>query len=122
MEHASDSVLDSLPGHGFSGKPQSTGWVPGHIARAWAEQNDDKLIRWHEVDQGGHFTAWEQPELFTDEVRAAFRSLRSHLTANYVLFNPRPQAPCQRIEAETVDVYFRRPIRPKFQNRRRDEL
>lgn len=35
-----------------------------------------KLIYWHEVEKGGHFAAFEQPELFTDEIRAAFRSLR----------------------------------------------
>ena len=34
------------------------------------------LIYWNEVDVGGHFAAWEQPQLFADEVRAAFRSLR----------------------------------------------
>jgi pimeloyl-ACP methyl ester carboxylesterase len=36
----------------------------------------DKLIYWNEVDKGGHFVASEQPELFTTEVRAAFRTLR----------------------------------------------
>jgi len=53
---------------------------PGEIYRAprsWAERNYHKLIYWNEVDKGGHFAAWEQPELFTAEVRAAFRSLRS---------------------------------------------
>jgi pimeloyl-ACP methyl ester carboxylesterase len=52
---------------------------PGEIYRAprsWAELNFHKLIYWHEVDKGGHFAAFEQPELFTDEIRAAFRSLR----------------------------------------------
>ena len=34
------------------------------------------VIYWNEVDKGGHFAAWEQPELFVAEVRAAFRSLR----------------------------------------------
>ena len=52
---------------------------PGEIYRAprsWAEQSFHKLIYWNEVDKGGHFAAWEQPELFVSEVRAAFRSLR----------------------------------------------
>jgi pimeloyl-ACP methyl ester carboxylesterase len=52
---------------------------PGEIYRApksWAEQNYHHLIYWHEVDKGGHFAAWEQPEIFTAEIRAAFRSLR----------------------------------------------
>jgi pimeloyl-ACP methyl ester carboxylesterase len=35
-----------------------------------------KLIYFNEVDKGGHFAAWEQPELFATELRAAFRSLR----------------------------------------------
>jgi pimeloyl-ACP methyl ester carboxylesterase len=35
-----------------------------------------KLAYFHEVDRGGHFAAWEQPELFGQEMRAAFRSLR----------------------------------------------
>ena len=34
------------------------------------------LIYFNDVDKGGHFAAWERPELFTDEIRAAFRSLR----------------------------------------------
>ena len=34
------------------------------------------LIYFNEVDKGGHFAAWEEPELFSEELRAAFRSLR----------------------------------------------
>lgn len=52
---------------------------PGEIYRAprsWAERCYRKLIYWNEVDKGGHFAAFEQPELFTREVRAAFASLR----------------------------------------------
>jgi pimeloyl-ACP methyl ester carboxylesterase len=44
--------------------------------RSWAEQAYHKLIYFHEADKGGHFAAWEQPELFSAELRAAFRSLR----------------------------------------------
>jgi pimeloyl-ACP methyl ester carboxylesterase len=44
--------------------------------RSWAEQAYPNLIHFNEVDRGGHFAAWEQPELFTTEIRAAFRSLR----------------------------------------------
>ena len=36
----------------------------------------DNLIYFNEVDKGGHFAAWEEPELFATELRAAFRSLR----------------------------------------------
>jgi pimeloyl-ACP methyl ester carboxylesterase len=52
---------------------------PGEIynaPRSWAEQSYHKLIYFHKVDKGGHFAAWEQPELFADEIRAAFRPLR----------------------------------------------
>jgi pimeloyl-ACP methyl ester carboxylesterase len=44
--------------------------------RSWAERAYPNLIYFHEVDKGGHFAAWEQPQLFTEEVRAAFRTLR----------------------------------------------
>ncbi|MFD8496613.1 epoxide hydrolase family protein [Amycolatopsis sp. NPDC059657] len=54
---------------------------PGEIYRAprsWAERAYHKLIYFNEVDKGGHFAAWEEPELFSREVRAAFRPLRKH--------------------------------------------
>jgi pimeloyl-ACP methyl ester carboxylesterase len=44
--------------------------------RSWTEKAYPNLIYYHEVDKGGHFAAWEQPLLFADELRAAFRSLR----------------------------------------------
>jgi pimeloyl-ACP methyl ester carboxylesterase len=44
--------------------------------RSWAEQAYPNLIYYNQVDRGGHFAAWEQPQLFTEEVRVAFRSLR----------------------------------------------
>jgi pimeloyl-ACP methyl ester carboxylesterase len=44
--------------------------------RSWTERAYPKLIYYNKVDKGGHFAAWEQPELFSGEVRAAFRSLR----------------------------------------------
>ena len=44
--------------------------------RSWAEKAYPKLIHFNVVDGGGHFAAWEQPELLSKEVRAAFRSLR----------------------------------------------
>jgi pimeloyl-ACP methyl ester carboxylesterase len=44
--------------------------------RKWAEKVYPKLTYFNEVDEGGHFAAWEVPELFTTEMRAAFRSLR----------------------------------------------
>jgi pimeloyl-ACP methyl ester carboxylesterase len=45
--------------------------------RSWAERAyPDNLIYFNEVERGGHFAAWEQPQLFAEELRAAFRSLR----------------------------------------------
>jgi pimeloyl-ACP methyl ester carboxylesterase len=52
---------------------------PQDIYRApetWARRAYRNLVYFHEVDKGGHFAAWEQPELFSAELRAAFRSLR----------------------------------------------
>ena len=46
--------------------------------RSWAERAyPDNLIHYNKLDRGGHFAAWEQPQLFTDELRAGFRSLRA---------------------------------------------
>jgi pimeloyl-ACP methyl ester carboxylesterase len=52
---------------------------PGEIwpaPRSWVEQAYPTLSYFHEVDRGGHFAAWEEPELFATEIRAAFKSLR----------------------------------------------
>jgi pimeloyl-ACP methyl ester carboxylesterase len=52
---------------------------PDDVYRApetWARRAYRNLIYFHEVDKGGHFAAWEQPELFSAELRAAFRPLR----------------------------------------------
>jgi pimeloyl-ACP methyl ester carboxylesterase len=45
--------------------------------RSWAERAYPKLMYYNKVDKGGHFAAWEQPQLFSEEVRAGFRSLRT---------------------------------------------
>ena len=44
--------------------------------RSWAERAYPKLVYYNKVDKGGHFAAWEQPRLFSQEVREGFRSLR----------------------------------------------
>ena len=44
--------------------------------RSWAKRAYPKLIYYNKLDKGGHFAAWEQPELFSRELRAAFRSMR----------------------------------------------
>ncbi|ANW00787.1 epoxide hydrolase family protein [Bradyrhizobium icense] len=54
---------------------------PGEVYRApesWARRAYRNLIYFNEADKGGHFAAWEQPELFSREVAAAFRPLRQH--------------------------------------------
>jgi len=52
---------------------------PGEIwrtPRSWVEQSYSNVVYFNEADKGGHFAAWEEPELFASELRAAFRSLR----------------------------------------------
>jgi pimeloyl-ACP methyl ester carboxylesterase len=44
--------------------------------RSWTEQAYQNLVHYNQLDQGGHFAAWEQPQLFSEEVRAGFRPLR----------------------------------------------
>jgi pimeloyl-ACP methyl ester carboxylesterase len=44
--------------------------------RSWAERAYPKLIHYNKVEKGGHFAAWEQPQLFSEEVRAGFSTLR----------------------------------------------
>jgi pimeloyl-ACP methyl ester carboxylesterase len=57
---------------GFTAFPDEIFAAP----RSWAEQIYPTLSYFNEVDRGGHFAAWEEPELFAGELRAAFRSLR----------------------------------------------
>jgi pimeloyl-ACP methyl ester carboxylesterase len=61
----------SLPA-GFSTFPDEIFRAP----RSWVEQSYPNLVYYHQADKGGHFAAWEEPQLFSEEVRAAFRSLR----------------------------------------------
>jgi pimeloyl-ACP methyl ester carboxylesterase len=52
---------------------------PGEIwrtPRSWVEASYPNVVYFNEVDRGGHFAAWEEPELFSEELRAAFKSLR----------------------------------------------
>jgi pimeloyl-ACP methyl ester carboxylesterase len=44
--------------------------------RSWVEKSYPNVTYFNEVDKGGHFAAWEEPELFATEIRAAFRPLR----------------------------------------------
>jgi len=47
--------------------------------RSWAEKAYPKLMHYNRLDKGGHFAAWEQPALFTAEMRTAFRPLRQSI-------------------------------------------
>jgi pimeloyl-ACP methyl ester carboxylesterase len=47
-----------------------------HVPRSWAEQAYPNLVYYNQHDRGGHFAAWEQPQLLSEDVRATFRSLR----------------------------------------------
>jgi hypothetical protein len=61
--------------------PAAVSVFPGENYQApqsWTERAYDKLIYYNKVDKGGHYAAWEQPQLFSEELRAGLRSLRSH--------------------------------------------
>ena len=47
--------------------------------KSWAEKAYPKLIHYNRLPKGGHFAAWEQPQLLSDEVRAGFRPLRKSI-------------------------------------------
>jgi pimeloyl-ACP methyl ester carboxylesterase len=59
--------------------PTAVSVFPGELyqaPRSWTERAYSKLIYYNQLDKGGHFAAWEQPALFSQELRAAFRPLR----------------------------------------------
>jgi pimeloyl-ACP methyl ester carboxylesterase len=59
--------------------PAAVSVFPGEnyqAPRSWTERAYHKLIYFNELDRGGHYAAWEQPQLFSAELRAAFRPLR----------------------------------------------
>src|SRR4029079_18463387 len=61
------------------GVPVGFTTFPGEIFRAprsWVERAYPTLTYFNEASRGGHFAAWEEPELFSEEIRAAFRPLR----------------------------------------------
>jgi pimeloyl-ACP methyl ester carboxylesterase len=68
-----------LPSRGRIELPMAASVFPHEIfnpPKAWAEALWPNLFYWNEVDRGGHFAAFEQPKLFTEELRKAFRSRR----------------------------------------------
>ena len=46
-------------------------------SRRWTEKRFSKVVYWHRLDRGGHFAAFEQPELFFEELRRCFRLMRN---------------------------------------------
>lgn len=52
------------------------------LARYWVEQAYPTLTYFNKVDKGGHFAAWEEPQLFSEEIRAAFRGPRDQGAAS----------------------------------------
>ena len=62
--------------------PAAVSVFPGEnyqAPRSWTERAYHKLIYYNNVDKGGHYAAWEQPQLFSEEVRAGFRALRKSI-------------------------------------------
>jgi len=60
--------------------PAAVSVFPGEVyqaPRSWVERAYHKLMYYNQPNQGGHFAAWEQPQLFSEEIRAGFRSLRN---------------------------------------------
>jgi pimeloyl-ACP methyl ester carboxylesterase len=47
-----------------------------HTPRSWAERAYPNLVHYNQLDKGGHFAAWEQPQLLVDEMRVGLKSLR----------------------------------------------
>ena len=65
-------------GEGTVAIPSAVSQFPREIiptARKWAERRYTNLVYWNEPAKGGHFAAWEQPELFVGELRAAFGAM-----------------------------------------------
>jgi pimeloyl-ACP methyl ester carboxylesterase len=80
-ENGQAAAAAAASGHAPPEVSLPTGFTtfPGEIwrtPRSWAEKSYPNLTYFNEVERGGHFAAWEEPELFSAEVQAAFRSLR----------------------------------------------
>jgi pimeloyl-ACP methyl ester carboxylesterase len=64
--------------------------------RSWAERAYPKLIHYNKLDKGGHFAAFEQPQLLSEEIRAGFRSLRPGMAKSDVPFAKASYFPSQK--------------------------
>jgi hypothetical protein len=68
------------PNQGVVDFPVGLSIFPKDVYRAprtWVDRVYPNLIYWNELSRGGHFAAWEEPALFTRELRTCFRSVRS---------------------------------------------
>jgi len=79
-EEGAENARVAVDGHAAVSIPVGFTSFPGEIwrtPRSWVERAYPNVVYYNEVDRGGHFAAWEEPQLFCDEMRACFRSLRS---------------------------------------------
>ena len=63
--------------------PVGISWFPVdqiYAPTEWCERYYTDLVHWREVEKGGHFAAWEQPEIFVREIRDCFRKVRERMT------------------------------------------
>jgi pimeloyl-ACP methyl ester carboxylesterase len=74
-----ENALGFFDAKGVTAVPVAVSVFPRELyqaPRSWAEQAYPQLTYYHAVDRGDHFAAWQEPQLFAEEVRAGFRSLR----------------------------------------------
>ena len=78
-EEAQENARLAADGQAPTTVPVGFTTFPGEIwktPRSWVEKAYPNVVYFHEVDRGGHFAAWEEPQLFSEEMRACFQSLR----------------------------------------------
>ena len=72
-QHFAKQISQRRSSGGIAGLPAGEIW---RTPRSWVEKAYPNVIYFNEVGKGGHFAAWEEPGLFSEEIRAAFRPLR----------------------------------------------
>ena len=83
--------------------------------RSWAERAYPKLMYFNRLDKGGHFAAWEQPKVFSEEVRAAFKSLRNAKATALKDYLPVGPAAQECAAGDAVDQRSQTKLKRKFQ-------